>query len=326
MPLPTDEKLLALAQDLIQQFDTIFGLHPGFRPAHAKGTLLTGTFTPSPGAASLTRAPHLNRESTPVTVRFSNATGIPLIPDTDPNAGPRACAIRFHLAERAHTDIISHSTDGFPTRTGQEFLEFLRALASSDPSKLSGSPLEAFLGSHPKALAFVQAPKPAPSSFAREAFFAVNAVRFTNKDGASRYGRYRIVPEAGVEHLTDAAVAAKGPNFLFDELAERIAKGPIKFRIVAQLANDGDVADDATVHWPQDRTLLDLGTIALTAALTAPVADNAHEQQWIIFDPIPRVDGIDASDDPLLELRAAVYLISGRRRRAAAATAAGSGA
>jgi len=36
----------------------------------------------------------------------------------------------------------------------------------------------------------------------------------------------------------------------------------------------------------------------------------------IIFDPIPRVDGIDASDDPLLELRA-VYLLSGRRRRAA---------
>jgi catalase len=313
MPLPTDEKLIALAQDLIQQFDTIFGLHPGFRPAHAKGTMLTGTFTPSSGAASLTRAPHMNRASTPVTVRFSDSTGVPLIPDNDPNANPRGLGIRFHLAERVHTDIIGHSTDGFPTRTGQEFLEFLRALASSDPSKLPGSPLEAFLGAHPKALAFVQAPKPAPSSFAREAFFGITAVRFTNKDGLSRYGRYRIVPEAGVDHLTDAAVAAKSPNFLFDELAERIAKGPIKFRIAAQLANDGDTVNDATVHWPEDRTLLDLGTIALTA----PVSDNAHEQQWTIFDPIPRVDGIEASDDPLLELRAAVYLISGRRRRAA---------
>src|SRR5271170_5469261 len=114
MPLPTDEKLLALSQDLVQQFDAIFGLHPGFRPAHAKGALLTGTFTPSPAAASLTRAPHMNRPSTPVTVRFSNSTGIPLIPDNDPNANPRGFAIRFHLAERVHTDIISHSTDGFP--------------------------------------------------------------------------------------------------------------------------------------------------------------------------------------------------------------------
>jgi catalase len=313
MPLPTDEKILALAEDLIRQFDTIFGLHPGFRPAHAKGAMLTGTFTPSSGAASLTRAPHMNRASTPVTVRFSDSTGIPLIPDTDPNSNPHGFAIRFHLADRVHTDIISHSTDGFPTHTGQEFLEFFRALASSDPKHLSGSPLEAFLGTHPKALAFVQAPKPAPSSFAKEAFFGVTALRFTNKDGANRYGRYRIVPEAGVDHLTDAAVAAKSANFLFDELAERLAKSPITFRIAAQLADDGDTVNDATVHWPENRTLLDLGTLALTA----PVANDAHEQQWTIFDPIPRVDGIEASDDPLLELRAAVYLISGRRRRSA---------
>ena len=313
MPLPSDQRIIALSQDLIQQFDTLFGQHPGYRPAHAKGVMLSGTFTPSSGAASLTRAPHMNRPSTPVTVRFSNATGLPLIPDNLPNANPRGLAIRFHLADRVHTDIISHSADGFPTRTGQELLEFLRAAASSDPSKLQGSPLEAFLGTHPAALAFVQTPKPAPSSFARESFFGVTAMRFTNKDGASRYGRYRIIPEAGVDHLTAEAAAARSVNFLFDELAERIAKGPIRFRIVAQLANEGDIVNDATVHWPEDRTLLELGTIALTA----PVADNAKEQQRTIFDPIPRVDGIDPSDDPLLELRAAVYLLSGRRRRAA---------
>ncbi|MGA2880509.1 MAG: catalase family peroxidase [Bryobacteraceae bacterium] len=318
MPLTTDGKVLTLAQDLIQQFDTIFGLHPGFRPAHAKGVMLAGTFQPSPAAASLTRAPHMNRASTPVSVRFSDSTGVPLIPDTDPNANPKGCAIRFHLADRVHTDIISHSTDGFPTKTGQEFLEFLRALAASDPAKLSGSPLEAFLGSHPAALAFVQAPKPAPSSFARESYFGILAVRFTNKDGESRFGRYRILPEAGNDHLTAAAAAAQGPNYLFDELAARLVKGPIKLRIVAQLANAGDIVDDATIHWPEDRTQLDLGTVALTAT----VADNAQEQQHIIFDPIPRVDGIEPSDDALFELRAALYLMSGRRRRAAGGNAA----
>src|ERR1700730_936736 len=275
--------------------------------------MLTGRFTPSPGAASLTRAPHLNRESTPVTVRFSNSTGVPLVPDTDHNANPRGLAIRFHLAERVHTDIVSHSTDGFPTRTGQEFLEFLRALASSDPSKLSGSPLEAFLGTHPKALEFVQTAKPAPSSFARESYFGVSAMRFSNKDGISRYGRYRIVPEAGTDYFDDVALAAKSPNYLFDELAERIAQDPIKFRIMVQLANEGDIVDDATVHWSSDRTLLELGTLVLTE----PVSNSDREQKHIIFDPIPRIDGIEPSADPLLELRAAIYLLSGRRRRAA---------
>jgi catalase len=313
MPLPADEKLIALSEQLLQQFDAIFGLNPGFRPAHAKGIMLTGMFKPSTEAAALTKAPHISRPSTPVIVRFSDSTGIPLVPDNDPNANPQGFAIRFNLAEHVHTDIVSHSTDGFPTRTGAEFLELLKALATSDPKNLAGSPLEAFLGSHPKALAFVQAPKPAPSSFARESYFGVTAMKFTNKDGVSRFGRYRIVPEAGNDHLDDAATAAKNANYLMDEIAERVATGPIKFKILVQLANDGDVVDDATNHWPEDRKVLELGSFSLTAL----VADNAQEQKQIIFDPIPRVEGIEPSDDPLLELRAAIYLLSGRRRRAA---------
>jgi catalase len=313
MPLPTDEKLLTLSKDVIQQFDGIFGEHPGFRPAHAKGALFTGTFTPSAQAASLTKAPHATRPSTPVTVRFSNSTGVPVIPDNDPNANPRGLAVRFNLAEHVHTDIVSHSTDGFPTHTGEEFLEFLKALASSDLSNIPASPFGAFLGSHPAALAFVQAPKPAPVSFATETYFGVTAFRFTNAEGKSHYGRYRIVPEAGNAHLDDAAAAAKGPNYLFEEIAERIGKEPVNYKILVQLAEDGDKVDDATIHWPAERTLLEFGTLSLTA----PVADSDGEQKHIIFDPIPRVEGIEPSADPLLDLRAAVYLVSGRRRRSA---------
>jgi catalase len=305
MPLPDDPKIVALADSLVQQFDAIFGFHPGFRPAHAKGAMLTGTFTPSASAASLSRAPHLNRESTPVTVRFSNSTGIPVIPDNDANANPRGIAIRFHLAEHVHTDIVAHSTDGFPTRTGDEFLEFLRALAAGK--------IEEFLGSHPAALAFVQTPKPTPSSFARETYFGVTAMQFTNGAGGSCFGRYRIVPEAGNDHLSDAAAGALRPDFLFDELQERVVCGPIAFRVMVQQASSGDVVDDATVHWPEERPVVELGRIALDA----PVAEDAAEQKKIIFDPVPRVDGIEASADPLIELRAAVYLISGRRRRSA---------
>jgi len=317
MPLPSDEKLIALSQELLKQFDTIFGLHPGFRPAHAKGTFLNGTFVPSSNATSLTRAPHIQRESTKVTARFSNSTGLPLLPDNDPHANPRGLAVRFHLADHVHTDIISHSTDGFPARTGEEFLEFLRAVASSDPSKLSGSPLEAFLGTHPKALEFVQAPKPAPSSFGRESYFGVTAMRFTNSDGVSRYGRYRIIPEAGNDYLDADSLSSKGADYLFDELTERITREPIKFRILVQLADESDTIDDATVHWPADRPLFDLGTLALTEA----AQHDDPEIKRIIFDPIPRVDGIEPSADPLLELRAAIYLLAGRRRRAAAQTA-----
>lgn len=314
MPLPSDEKLLQLSDELLQQFETLFGKHPGFRPAHAKGVLLTGDFTPSAQAASLTRAPHANRPSTPVTVRFSNSTGIPVVPDNNPNANPRGLAIRFHLAERVHTDIVSHSTDGFPTHTGQEFLEMLRAVAATAPGQPSPTPIEKFLGAHPAALAFVQRPKPSPASFAREAYFGVTALRFINTGGAARFGRFRITPPAGVQHLSDAEAQAKGADYLFEEIAGRVAAGPVRFDLHVQTAAEGDVVDDATIHWPADRPLVPFGTVALTST----VADDAARQRHLIWDPIPRVDGIEPSDDPLLELRAAVYLISGRRRREAA--------
>lgn len=313
MPLPQDERTVALANDLLQQFDQLFGLHPGFRPAHAKGLMLTGTFHPAPGAQSLTKAPHVLRDSTPVTVRFSNSTGLPLIPDNAPDANPRGLAIRFNLAEHVHTDIVSHSTDGFPTRDGYEFLEFLRAVAASGPDVPSPKPVEQFLGSHPAALAFVQTPKPFPSSLARETYYAVTAFAFTNADGTTKFGRYRIVPALGNDFLTEEQVSGLSPNYHYDEIAERVAKKPVRFRIDVQVAGSNDTVDDATIHWPESRELVEFGTVELTSV----VPDTLAEQRHIIFDPIPRVEGIAPSADPLLELRAAIYLLSGRRRRSA---------
>ena len=313
MPLPTDEKLLALSEELLATSYSIFGSHPGFRPAHAKGVMLSGTFTPTSAAAKLSRAPHFGASSTPVTIRFSDGTGLPMVPDNDVNGNPKGCAVRFHLGERVHTDIVAHSIDAFPTRTGAEFLELLKALATSGPEVPSPKPLESFLGTHPAALAFVQAPKPFPVSFGTEAYFGVSAVHFSNAAGETRFARYRIEPVEGLQHLSDEDAKEKNGDYLVQEIGERVAKGGIKFTLKAQLADAGDIVDDATIHWPADREVATLGTIELNAS----VPDNAAEQKHIIFDPIPRVEGIEPSNDPLFELRAAVYLISGRRRREA---------
>lgn len=301
-----------LAQQILDALDEQFGLHPGFRPAHAKGLMCSGTFTPSGEAAKLTLAPHASASSTAVTVRYSNSTGVPTIPDNDPGkSSPRGMAVRFHLGEHAHTDIVAHSTNGFPVHTGEEFLGLLRAVTAF----IKGQPeaLGSFLASHPNAKRFVETPKPIPTSFAREAFFAVTSFKFTNASGASRHGRIRIRPESGTEHLPDAAAAAKSPDFLFDELGPRLAKGPAKLGVFVQMAEPGDDVTDSSVTWPDNRKEIRFGTITLTAR----VDDQVPERRKIIFDPIPRIDGIELSGDPLSELRAEVYLLSGRRRRAA---------
>lgn len=304
-----------LATDLLAALDVLSGgVHAGFRPVHARGTMCSATFTPSPEAAKLTKAPHAARSTTPATVRFSLAAGVPTAADNDPKAaGPQGMAIRFHLAEHVHTDIVAHSHNGFPSRTGEEFLEFLRAAAASGPGAPNPPPIAAFLAAHPAAKAFVEAAKPIPTSYARQAFFAVTAFKFTNAEGTSRFGRFRLVPEAGTEFLTAEQAAPKPTDFLAAELSQRLSRGAVVFRVLVQVAEPGDVADDATAVWPESRQLVEFGTLTITAR----VDELAPEMRKVIFDPVPRVEGIDSAGDPLTEVRSDLYLVSGRRRRAA---------
>ena len=306
----------ALITDLLDALDKLAGgVHPGFRPVHAKGLMYSGTFTPASGAATLTRAPHAVRPTSPVTVRFSLSAGIPTVADNDPmESSPQAIAVRFHLADHVHTDIIAHSVNGFPVRTGEEFLEFARAAAASGPGAPTPPPITAFLAAHPATKAFVEDPKPIPTSFARQAYFAITAFKFTNADGQSRFGRFRLLPDAGTEFLTPEQAATKTSDFLAAEMSERLASGPARFRIMVQLAEAGDVVTDATVIWPESREMVEFGIVAIKER----VDELAPERRKIIFDPLPRVDGIDSSCDPLIEVRSEIYLLSGRRRRAAA--------
>jgi catalase len=283
--------------------------------AHAKGHLLTGTFTPSSIASSLATAPHFNNDSTAITVRFSSSTGFPKIADTDPNANPRGIAVRFHLppkedGTRQHTDIVAHSTPYFPTRTGAEFLEFLKAATGQN----AGEAVPEFLGRHPETARFLQAAKPSPESFATEKFFGVNAFRLV-KGGNATVVRYRIVPVTGEKHLDTEALKEKSDTYLFDELTPRLQSGSIGFKLLAQVADEGDVTDNATEIWPEERKIVELGEIQIEKIKDDE--ESAKEQKSIIFDPIPRVEGVEPSDDPLLEVRASVYLISGKQRRAA---------
>jgi catalase len=301
----------ALAQQLLDAIDEQFGLHPGFRPAHAKGLMCSGIFTPSAEAATLTRAPHANRPSTAVTVRYSNSTGIPNIPDNDPRrSSPRGMAIRFHLGSTIIL-ISSHTpqTDSrfVPARSSWSWS------APAQPSRRAG-PRRSDRSSPPTRTRSDLSKRPSrfrPVSRGRPSF-AVTSFKFTNAAGLSRHGRFRIRPEAGTEYLSDAAAAAKSPDFLFDEIGPRLAKEPVKLGVFVQMAEPGDDVTDASVTWPDDRTEIPFGTITLTAR----VDDQAPDRRKIIFDPIPRVDGIDSSGDPLTQVRADIYLLSGRRRRA----------
>jgi catalase len=295
---------------LVHALNTLAGgPHTGFRANHAKGILVTGTFTPAKTAPSFSTAPHFAK-AVAVLVRLSDTTGVPNIPDASPDASPHGMAIRFKLPDGGNTDIVSISANGFPVATPEDFLALLTAVSKSGPGVPKPTPVEQFLGTHPAALKFVSTPKPPPESFGTLAFFGVNAFKFTNAKGVSHFARYQILPVAGEHALTAAQSAKADPNYLFDELPKRIAAGPVKFRLVAQVAKEGDVINDATAVWPADRQIVELGVISLTATQK----EQVKEQKALLYNPLALTTGIEASADPILAARPPAYAISFTQR------------
>ncbi|HSI24449.1 MAG TPA: catalase family peroxidase [Methylotenera sp.] len=311
--LPVAESDKPVVEQIVNTLTKLSGgPHKGYRANHAKGIVVQGEFVPAASAASISKAVHLQAKASPVTVRFSDATGLPTIPDADGNAFPKGIAIRFQLPEGAYTDIVSISTNGFPAAKPEDFLGLLNAIAASGPDAAKPTPIEKFLGSHPAALAFVQMPKPAPVSFATEAYYGVNAFKFTNAQGETQYGRYRITPSNGAEFLTKEQALKASPNYLVDELPVRLSKVPAQFKITVQLADKGDVVNDPTVVWPDTRKQVELGTLTLKNV----DANGANFEKSTMYNPLALVDGIEASDDPILLARPAAYAVSYGRRLA----------
>jgi catalase len=294
------------------------GIHPGFRFTHAKGLVLSGTFQPSPSAPSVSTAAHF-KARVPVTVRLSDGTGDPQVSDVNPATSPRGMAVRFTLPKGGFTDIVANSHNGFFVGNGDDFLAFLKAVAATTADSPHPSPAEKFLGAHPRALKVVQESQALPRSFANLAYFGNNAFVFVDAKGVKRAGRYQIMPVAGIADLDSAAAAKAKPNYMFDDLTRRIARGPIRYKLFVQLANPGDPTNDGSIVWPDDRKRVELGTISLTTI--AP--DNAEAQRTLAFSPVYLTEGIQLSDDPLPQLRSAVYALSTQHRGTAAATSAG---
>jgi catalase len=301
----------SLAQQVFETMIQVPGANPSFRTAHAKGVVCQGTFIPSKDAAGLSKAAHLQGGSVPLTIRFSDASPDPFIPDNSPNVGPRGMAIRFNLPDGRGTDLVLLSHNGFIVGTGEDFLALQKAIVATDPSKPHPWPIETFIGARPLAAKFVQETQAAPASFGTLAFFSNDAFIFVNAQGLKQAGRYKFLPVAGVHNLSEADAKAKSPNFLVDELKTRLASGPIEYHVVVQLANPGDPTNDPSLVWPEDRKTIDLGTISVTSV----VADSDTAQKSLVFFPTNLTDGIELSDDPFPALRTSAYALSFARRQ-----------
>lgn len=296
--------------ELVDAINGVFGKQePDARAVHAKGVNLRGTFAPSPAAASISKAVHLQQTSVPVTVRFSNFPGVRALPDTHDLASPRGMAIRFHLPDGSESDIVSHSFNGFPSPNADDFKNLMIAIGTSGPGVAKPTPLDAYLGTHPIAKTFLETQIPPPVSYATVSYFGVNTFKFTNAGGKITYGRYQIRPAAGDHSLPKEEVAKADGDYLSKEIKARLAQGPVKFTLHLEVADAVDKLEDPSIAWPASRNKVELGTFEITE----PVADNAVAEHRLLFFPNAVPPGIEPAD-PMINVRSAAYPVSYDRR------------
>jgi catalase len=305
---------LAWAEDpgietqVVDAMNKLFGAHPGFRAFHAKGVVVEGSFKGSPEAAALSQATLFDGRTIPVTVRFSDNGGFPTVPDGSPDANPHGMALKYHLPDGSETDMVINSLKVFPVSTAADLRDLFLAIAESPPDAPKPTKLDQFVASHPK-VAAAAAGVATPDSLAHEEYHGLNACVLVNKAGQRQAVRYVMAPEQ-LLHLDAAEAAKRPPDFLMDELPERLKHGPVTFHFRAQLAAAGDATNDPSQPWPDDRKVVELGVLTLDKA----VPDSAEAQKKLLFLPGQLTDGIEASDDPMIAIRDGAYAVSFSRR------------
>jgi catalase len=292
---------------IIQRFQSLNGVHSGFRRNHAKGLCFKGTFDSNGQGIPLSKAVIFQSGHVPVIGRFSFGGGMPYVPDAATTV--RGLGILFKLPDGEEWRTAMINLPVFPVATPQGFYDLMLA---SNPDPATGKPdparMKAFLAEYPesgKAFQLIQGHPPA-SGFENTTFNSLNAFRFINASGAVSWGRWSLVPMQSFKPIDTAHPEQAGTNYLFDALIASVHQYPLHWRLVITIAQPGDPTDDATLPWPPDRKQIDVGTLTINDV----ESEESSPARDINFDPLVLPNGIAASDDPILSARSAVYMKS----------------
>ncbi len=296
---------------MVDTFERVGGKFEGFRRSGAKGVCATGEFIGSAEGRALSTASAFSGRPVPVVVRFSVGGGNPKAPD---NArSQRNLALQFDLPGGERWQMGNISAPVFGAATPEQFLGRLESL-TPDPETRRPNPdrVKAFADANPEVLLQGKwfASQPLPASYAKVNYWGVHGFGFVNAAGQKQVGKWIFEPVGGTQGLSDDEAKAKGPDFLIDDLRQRVAAGGVAFDFNLQLAQPGDKVDSAVTPLPDDRKKVTLGRLTITAV--AP--DATGPCLAITYNPMILPKGVEPSADPMLSARAAPYAVSLGRR------------
>src|SRR6516162_1175318 len=270
----------------------------GHRRNHAKGICFTGVFEANGAGSALSHAQVFARGQYPVLGRFNTGTNDPKAPDATVRV--RGMGLRISTPDGQEWRSAMVNLPFFPVSTPQAFYELLQASASKDPGAMN-----TFATAHPEIAAFGAWDKSAPwtGSYAEDRFNGLNSFVFTDGAGAEHTVRWSLMPLAQPVPVSHDDLAKRGPDFLEQEITERVRGGPQRWTMVVTAANPGDPTADPSKAWPEDRRTVEVGTLAVQQI--QPERDGPCRD--INFDPTVLPSGMRTSDDPFPAARSAAY-------------------
>ncbi len=291
---------------IINTFERVNGVHPGFRRNHAKGVCVTGFFESNGQGESLSKAQVFRPGRVPIVGRFALAGGQPYASDTPQTV--RSLAILFKQSDGEEWRTAMINIPVFLVNTPQAFTEFL-VVSSPDTAtgKVNSAAMGDFLARHPETAAALKVvgSHPFSSGFADSPYYALNAFRFVSAKGESTPVRWWVAPDQ-----TSRTAASTDKNYLFDGLIAQVHAKPLHWHLILTVGQPGDPTADATLSWPPDRKQIDAGILTIDSI----ESEDTSPTRDINFDPLVLPDGIQPSDDPLLSARSAAYSQSFTRR------------
>ena len=299
--LTPDEMLAALAPP--------GGPALGHRRNHAKGICFTGVFEANGNGTSLSHAAVFAPGQYPALGRFNLGT-------PDPNAADatvrvRGMGLKITTPDRREWRMAMIDAPVFPVSTPRAFRDLLLASGSKDPAAM-----KTFIAANPEFAAFADWAENGPytASYAQDRFNSLNSFVFTAGSGEEHVVRWSLVPAAQPVAIPLDELKKRGPDFLEQEITERVGSGPQRWMLFVTLAGPGDPTADPSKAWPKDRRMVDVGTLVVQRI--EPEPDGPCRE--INFDPTVLPPGIRTSDDPFPAARSSVYRVSYDRRTAEA--------
>jgi catalase len=296
---------------MVDAFEVAGGKFEGFRRSGAKGVCATAEFVGSAEGRALSASSAFSGKPVPVVARFSIGGGNPKAPDN--GKSQRNLALQFELPDGERWQMGNISAPVFGAATPEQLMGRLTSLApDSETKKPDPAKVKAFADANPDVLLQGKyfASQPVPASFGKVNYWGVHGFGFVNAAGNKQVGKWIFEPVGGTQGLSDDEAKAKGTDFLFDDIRQRVAAGGVAFDFNLQLAQPGDKIDSAVVPLPDDRKKVTLGRLTIKSVST----DAAGACLAITYNPMVLPKGVEPSADPMLAARAAPYAVSLGRR------------